>query len=165
MLRDVGGDSRVGTVLAASSPRGALTVRPTDGAAQESALALTFKGPAEAVVMGPPVDLSRQRNGDMVLAFSIRLDAIPSGPITLGFGQRSIDIASALEGARPGVWRSLRVRLACFDSSPSDVTAVETPFALRSAHPLQVSLADIGLASNEGGATCPASPSNASDRR
>ncbi len=165
MLRDQGGDSRAGTVLAASSPRDALTVRPTDGMAQESAMALTFKGPAEALITGPPVDLSRQRNGEMVLAFSIRLDAPPSGPINLGFGQQKIDIASTLEGARPGVWRSFRIRLACFDSSQSDVTAVETPFSLQSADPLRVSLADIGLTSNEGGATCPTSPSNASARR
>ncbi|MBW8303931.1 MAG: 1,4-beta-D-glucan glucohydrolase, partial [Brevundimonas sp.] len=155
MLRDEGGDSRVGTVLTAASPRGALAVRPTDGDAQESAIALTFDRPAEALITGPPVDLSRQRNGDMVLAFSIRLDAAPSGPINLVFGQQTIDIAPTLEGTRPGVWRTLRVRLACFDSRPNAATAVETPFGLRSAHPLRVSLAEIGLASNDGGATCP----------
>ena len=56
----------------------------TDGSAQESAMALTFSGPAQAVIFGQPVDLSRQRNGDMVLAFSARLDAVPTGPVELG---------------------------------------------------------------------------------
>lgn len=156
MLRDQGGDSRVGTVLTAASPRGALTVRPTDGEAQESAVALTFEGPAEALITGPPVDLSRQRNGDMVLALSIRLDTAPSGPINLVFAQQAIDIAPMLEGAHPGAWTNLRVRLTCFGSPSNAVTAVDTPFGLRSAHPLRVSLAEIGLASNDVGATCPA---------
>jgi beta-glucosidase len=164
ILRDAGGDSRVGSVLAASSPRDAVTVRPTDGAAQESAMALVFEGPAEAVIMGPAVDLSRQRNGDMALSFSIRLDAAPSGPINLGFGQQKIDIAGALDGARPGEWTSMRVRLACFAPDASDAVVVEAPFSLESAHPLRISLAEIGLASNEGGAPCPAAAGIASAR-
>jgi beta-glucosidase len=119
MLRDQGGDSRVGAILAATSPRGALVVRPTDGAAQESAMSLTFSGAAEALIMGPPVDLSRQRNGDMVLAFSIRLDAPLSGPLELGFGRQRTSIAPLLSDARPGVWRSVRIPLSCFDGAGS----------------------------------------------
>ena len=156
MLRDAGGDSRVGTVLAASSPRGALTVRATDGVAQESAMALTFTGAGEALIMGPSVDLSRQRNGDMVLSFSLRLDAAPSGPVEIGFGRQRLDLASLLEGLRPGVWRSIRIPLSCFDADRSAVTMVETPFALRSSRPVGVSLAEIGLTSRVGEAACPA---------
>jgi beta-glucosidase len=157
MLRDQGGDSRVGAILAATSPRGALVVRPTDGAAQESAMSLTFSGAAEALIMGPPVDLSRQRNGDMVLAFSIRLDAPLSGPLELGFGRQRTSIAPLLSDARPGVWRSVRIPLSCFDGAGSGVAALETPFSLRSTGAQRVSVAEIGLISNEGGLTCPAS--------
>ena len=154
MLRDEGGDSRVGTVLTGASPRGAVTVRPTDGTAQESAMALKFTGPAEALVTGPPVDLSRQRNGDMVLAFSIRVDAAPSGPIEVGFGRQRVDIGSVLDGAVPGTWQAVRLRLACFDGERSNVAAVDTPFALTSTSPAQVSLADIRLTSNDSSSSC-----------
>jgi beta-glucosidase len=156
MLRDEGGDSRVGGVLSASSPRGALAVRPTDGAAQESAFALTYSGPAEALITGPAVDLSRQRNGDMVLAFSIRPDGPLSGPLELGFGRQRIDIAPLLTGARPGVWSVIQVPLACFASTQSGVAGIEVPFALRSDAPLKFAIADVGLASRTAEAECPA---------
>lgn len=155
MLRDEGGDSRVGGVLSASSPRGVLSVRPTDGSAQESAFALTYSGPAEALITGPPVDLSRQRNGDMVLAFSIRPDGPLSGPLELGFGRQWIDIAPLLADARPGVWSVIRVPLTCFASASSGVTAIETPFALRSSAPQRLAVADIGLVSRTAQAECP----------
>jgi beta-glucosidase len=155
MLRDEGGDSRVGAILEASSPRGALLVRSTDGAAQESALSLSFSGPAEVLIMGPPVDLSRQRNGDMALAFSIRLDEPLSGPLELGFGRERTSIAPMLSDMRPGVWRSIRIPLACFDRDGSGMAALETPFSLRSAGHQRVSVAEIGLISSEGGLNCP----------
>lgn len=155
ILRDDGGDARVGQRLAASSPRANLSVRATDGSAQESAMALTFSGPAQAVIFGQPVDLSRQRNGDMVLAFSARLDAVPTGSVELGFGQDRIDIAPLLAQGRVGEWRQIRVRLACFDAARADVAAVETPFVLASTTPLALSLADIGLVSHDTEATCP----------
>ncbi|MDQ8029898.1 MAG: putative glycoside hydrolase, partial [Brevundimonas sp.] len=153
MLRDDGGDSRVGTVLAASSPRGALSVRPTDGAAQESAVALTFSGPAEALITGPAVDLSRQSNGDMVLGVSIRPDGPVTGPVEIGFGGRRLDVSALLAGAPVGQWVSVRVPLSCF--AAADLGAVDTPFALRSQAALRVSLADIGLVTRTPEARCP----------
>jgi beta-glucosidase len=154
LLRDDGGDTRVGQVLAGASPRGGVSVRSTDGSAQESAMALTFAGAGEAAVFGPAVDLSRQRNGDMVLAFSVRLDEPPQGPIQLGFGSLRRDIAPLLAGAPIGQWRHLRLRLACFDGEAAGITAVETPFSIRSDRALRVSVADVGLASNDAGAVC-----------
>lgn len=155
MLRDEGGDSRVSGALSASSSRGALSVRPTDGSAQESAFALTYSGPAEALITGPAVDLSRQRNGDMVLAFSIRPDGPLAGPLELGFGRQRIDIAPLLADARPGVWSTVRIPLACFAPALSGVTAIETPFALRSSSPQRFAVADIGLVSRTVEAECP----------
>lgn len=158
MLRDQGGDSRVGTVLAATSPRETLRIRSTDGAAQESAMALTFSGPAEALITGPAVDLSRQRNGDMVLAFSVRLDEPVSGPVEIGFGRERLDIGPVLRTMPTGVWRLVRARLSCFDAARSRVTEVETPFSVSAAGPLRLSLAEIGLMSSDGDQTCVSSP-------
>ena len=112
ILRDEGGDSRVGQRLAAASPRANVSVSAADGTAQESAMALNFTGEAEAVIVGPAVDLSRQRNGDMVLTAAVRLDAPASGPIELGFGKDRINIHPLLQDAKVGEWRTIRVRLA-----------------------------------------------------
>lgn len=153
ILRDGGGDSRVGTVLAATSPRGAVAVRPTDGAAQESAMALTFTGAGQVLVTGPAVDLSRQSNGDMVLGLLIRLDATPSGPVEVAFGGRRLDITALLAAAEVGQWSPVRIPLSCFQNA--DLNAIETPFALRTAGPLRISLADIGLTTRTTEARCP----------
>ena len=156
MLRDEGGDSRIGSVLTGASPRGRVSVRPTDGAAQESAMALAFTGPAEALIAGPPVDLARQRNGDMVLAFRIRLDSGTPGAFTLGFGGQRFDLAGVLAATETGGWQDVRVRLACLDADRVGIAAVETPFVMASDGPVGVSLADISLTSNTGDGACPA---------
>lgn len=119
-------------------------------------MALNFTGEAEAVIVGPAVDLSRQRNGDMVLTAAVRLDAPASGPIELGFGKDRINIHPLLQDAKVGEWRTIRVRLACFDATAIGVTAVETPFVLASKVSLRLSLADIGLAPHDTAAACPA---------
>ena len=155
LLRDNGGDARVGQALSSASPRGNVSVRAADGAAQESAMALSFAGPAEAVIFGPPVDLSRQRNGDMVLTAAVRLDGAAQGPVELGFGKDRIDIAPLLQEARLGEWKTIRIRLACFDAEAAGLSAVETPFVLGTTTPLRISLADIGLVPHDAEATCP----------
>ena len=155
LLRDEGGDARVGQSLTANSPRGRVSVRPADGTAQESAMALIFTGPAEAVIFGPQVDLSRHRNGDMVLTTAVRLDAPVTGSIQLGFGKDKVDVAPLLRNAKVGEWRTIRVRLACFDAGRTDTAAVETPFAVKSDVPLRLSVADIGLVPNDIEASCP----------
>lgn len=155
LLRDGGGDARVGQALSSASPRNGVSVRAADGAAQESAMALSFTGSAEAVVFGPAVDLSRQRNGDMVLTAGVRLDGALQGPVALGFGRDRIDIAPLLQDARVGEWRTIRVRLACFDGEVAGFDAVETPFVIGSQTPLRISLADIGLVPHDAEATCP----------
>lgn len=155
ILRDEGGDSRAGAILAAASPRGRVSVRPTDGSAQESAAALAFSDRAEMRITGPTVDLSRQRNGDMVLGLSVRLDGPLSGPLELGFGRDWIDLAPLLADARPGVWTAIRIPLACFNPDRAGVTAVDTPFALRSSGAARISVEDIGLLSRTSDARCP----------
>lgn len=117
-------------------------------------MALTFTDASETLIFGPPVDLSRQRNGDMVLSFSVRLDAAPLGPIELGFGRQRQDIAPMLADAKPGVWREVKVRLSCFDAGQAGVSAVDVPFSIRSGGPLQISIAEVGLTSNDGISGC-----------
>ena len=118
-------------------------------------MALSFSGQAEAVIFGPAVDLSRQRNGDMVLTAGVRLESQIAGPVELSFGKDRIDIAPLLQDAKIGEWRTIRIRLACFDAEAAGLTAVETPFILGSKAPLLISLSDIGLVPHDAEATCP----------
>jgi len=154
-LRDDGGSTRT-TGAAAASPRNVVSLRPTDAGLQESGRALSFRGGEGAVeITGPPVDLARQANGEMAIAFQLRVDAPPTAPLHLLFDGGRLDIAPLIRGARPGVWTRHKIRLSCFAAHGADMRNVEVPFGLATGGRLEAAIAEISLASNEGDAICP----------
>lgn len=156
MLRDAGGEFRLGQEKSGRSPRGVVTLRAADGAAQESALGLTFAGAGgEAAIAARPVDLTRQTNGEMALHLRYRVDTPPAGPVRLGVGAGALDVTSLFRDATAGQWRSVKIRLSCFRNAGADVSAVDQPFNLSTDAAFAVTVEDIRLASNEGDAICP----------
>lgn len=156
MLRDAGGEFRLGAEKSGASPRGGVSVRSTDGAGQESARALTFsQNGGQAIIAAQPVDLTRQSNGEMAIAFRYRVDARPKGPVFLTLGAGSVDISSLIGAAPVGEWRTLKVRLSCLRDRGADIAAVDQPWGLRTDADFAVTVEDIRLASNEGDAVCP----------
>ncbi len=156
MLRDAGGEFRLGQEKAGQSPRGVVALRAADGVAQESALGLTFSGAGgQAVIAARPVDLTRQTNGEMALHLRYRVDTPPAGPVALGVGAGPVDVTDLFRAAPVGQWRSLKVRLSCFRDAGADVSAVDQPFNLSTDAAFAVTVEDIRLASNEGDAVCP----------
>lgn len=156
MLRDAGGEFRLGAEKSGASPRGGVSVRSTDGAGQESARALTFsQGGGQAIIAAQAVDLTRQSNGEMAIAFRYRVDARAKGPVFLTLGAGSVDISSLIGAAPVGEWRTLKVRLSCLRDRGADIAAVDQPWGLRTNADFAVTVEDIRLASNEGDAVCP----------
>jgi len=156
MLRDAGGEFRLGAEKSGASPRGGVSVRSTDGAGQESARALTFsQNGGQAIIAAQPVDLTRQSNGEMAIAFRYRVDARPKGLVFLTLGAGSVDISSLIGAAPVGEWRTLKVRLSCLRDRGADIAAVDQPWGLRTDADFAVTVEDIRLASNEGDAVCP----------
>ncbi|MFN3668216.1 MAG: glycoside hydrolase family 3 protein [Brevundimonas sp.] len=161
MLRDAGGEFRLGLESQGQSPRAAVSARSGDGQAQESARILTFNVPAgqtaHALIAAAPVDLTRQANGEMAIAFRYRVDARPTGPVRLTLGAGSVDVAPILTAAPIGEWRTLKVRLSCLRDTGAAIAAVDQPWGLQSGGNLTVAVEEIRLASNEGDALCPSS--------
>ena len=161
MLRDAGGEFRLGLEPQGQSPRAAVSARSGDGQAQESARVLTFNVPAgqtaQALIAAAPVDLTRQTNGEMAISFRYRVDARPVGPVRLTLGAGSVDVTSIFAAAPLGEWRTLKVRLSCLREAGAVVGAVDQPWGLQSAGSLTVAVEEILLASNEGDTVCPAS--------
>lgn len=157
MLNDEAGQNRPGAKPVASSPRGAVSVRPADDLAQESALQFTFTGdgPANVQFSAAPVDLRRQANGEMALSFRVRVDARPEGAVMLMVGQGQVPITDILNAAPLGEWRTLKVRLSCLAAAGADMGAVEPAFALASAAPVVLTVSEVRLASNESDTICP----------
>jgi len=157
MLRDDGGEFRLGGESVGASPRGGVSVRSTDGAGQESARALTFGGAGgHAVISASPVDLTRQSNGEMAIAFRYRIDSRPHAPVLLTLGAGRVDVTAIFNAAPLGEWRTLKVRLSCLAEHGADVAAVDQPWGLRTSSAFGVTVEDIRLGSNEGDTVCPA---------
>ena len=158
MLGDAGGQSKPPLGGAGTSPRGGVASSSVDDLGQESGQRFVFagKGPATAQIWGTPVDLTRQANGEMALAFRYRVDAAPGAPVMLEVQGGRLDVTRLLRDAPVGSWRTVKLRLSCFRDAGADLAKVETPFAVATAGVLDLSVSEIKLASNEGDAICPA---------
>lgn len=155
-LRDAGGERRLGGETRGESPRRGVTAAPADGQAQESARLLRFTGQGgEALVSGPAVDLRRQTNGELTLAFRYRIDASPQGTVGLMVGAGRVDLTSLFKAAPLGEWREVKVRLSCLRDAGTDVGAVDQPWGLAATGDLTVAVESIRLMPNAGDAVCP----------
>jgi len=156
-LRDSGGETRSSDGRTGASPRAGVSVRPVDDLAQESGRQLDYVGDQTAIVAinGPPVDLSRQSNGELTLSFRYRVDAAPSGPVSLAMGAGMVPLGDILRASPVGEWQMLRVRLSCFKAAGADVASVDTPFALSTSTPMTISVSEVELASHDSIAVCP----------
>lgn len=160
-LTDEGGLARLEATPEGASPSGAVRVAAVDASGvQEAGREVTWTGKAAATfaIVGAPVDLSRQTNGDMVATLAYRLDGpAPTGPLRLSLGEpkQGVDLAGAVARAGAGRPAVLKVRLSCLKAAGADVTRVRTPFALTSATPLRLTLTSIQLTADPAGAVCP----------
>lgn len=155
VVRDAAGETSA-SAAATASPGGALSMAPVDaGGLQGAGRAFVWSGPAEVRLVGPPVDLSRQANGEVTLQISYRVDQRPSAPVRLGLGASSTTLDGVLNAAPLGEWRTLKVRLACFRRDGEDLRAVTTPFSISTTGPLAMSIAELRLAPNQNDGICP----------
>jgi beta-glucosidase len=113
-------------------------------------------------IHGPPVDLSRQTTGDMAVLVRYRIDAAPTAPVSLSIGcaedascAGTLDVTNLIKGATPNEWRSVKIKLSCFQAAGAKVDHVTAPFVVNTSGPFSLSLTEVRLASNEGDAICP----------
>ncbi len=141
-----------------------LIVRPVDYKVQEDARSAEWSGKAAAEVFlraETPVDISRESNGDLALAFDVRVDQAPTGAVQLGMDcgkdcSGALEMGEVLAGLPKGEWQTLRIRLRCFDDAGTDMTRVDVPFRVRSEGKLKLSFANVKLVSAaDGEAICP----------
>lgn len=135
------------------SANGLVTVRAIDHAAQEDARLLTWSGAGDATVAlqgAAPIDLQREANGQLSLAFSYRVDTPPSGPVELRIecgeqcaGRFALD--ERLRQAPAGNWQDIKILLQCFQQTGADMRAVTTPFAISTAGALSLGIANVRL--------------------
>ena len=157
-LSDSAGLSRLEAVPTGASPAGVVHVEAVDfGGVQEGGrkVVWTGKGAGSFEVVGAPVDLSRQTNGDMVLTLSYeREGALPAGPVTISLGEpdHGVDVAQAIAASKGPA--TIKVRLSCLRDRGTDITRVRSPFAVTTASPLTLTITAMTVASDPAGAIC-----------
>ena len=141
---------------------GALSVKAIDAGAQENARLADWSGQGNGalIVLGQPVDLSRQTTGDMAVMLRYRVDVAPTGPVSMAIGcgescNVGLDVTSTFSSAKIGEWRTAKIKLSCFKAKGADMAQVSSPFALSTAGRFAMAFTEIRLASNEGDAVCP----------
>lgn len=136
-----------------SSASGALAVSAIDHAAQEDARLATWsgEGPATLALQGAtPIDLQREANGQLSLAFNYRVDAPPSKDVQLAVecGEQcagTFALTEQLRKAPQGEWRQFKVLLQCFQKTGADMRNVTAPFAISTEGTLKLGIADVRL--------------------
>ncbi len=87
---------------------------------------------------GAPIDLQRETNGELSLAFEYRVTGAPTADVLVsvecGIGCKgSIPIAHVLKSTPRGEWRNLKILLSCFQNAGADMKKVSAPFVLATA--------------------------------
>jgi beta-glucosidase len=96
------------------------------------------------------VDLQREANGQLSLAFNYRVDTPPSGAVQLamecGEGcNGAVPIEEYLRKAPQGEWQQLKILLQCFQEAGTQMRAVTAPFVLSTDGELQLGVANVRL--------------------
>src|SRR3546814_11886281 len=113
------------------------TVQAADHSVQEGArqfvIAAGPDGAAIEINAQNAVDLSRETNGDVLLLATLRLDAAPSAPVSMGVRCDGAECGRPLHlpevaALVPGQWRVLGVPLQCFAATGADLTRLTPPF-------------------------------------
>ncbi len=141
-----------------------LVLKAVDRRVQEDARAARWSGGAMAglyLQANDPVDLSREANGEMAMAFDVYIEEVPRGAVSMRMHcgddcSGSVDITEMLAGVTPKEWSTVAVRLRCFEDAGADMKRVSIPLALATDGALALRLSDVRLVSaSEGEASCP----------
>jgi beta-glucosidase len=133
----------------ADNPGPALIARQSaERVAQEDSVRLTWTGagPATAALVGEPVDLRREANGDVAIVADLRVDAAPTSAVTLG-GRDVTAKLREIAGSRG--WGEVAVPLRCLVGT--DLGQVAQPFAMTTDGRLDLTISGIRLGSPASG--------------
>ena len=163
MLVDTTGEKVAADPAPATTPTAALRVARGDRDKQEDMLVATWSGIAKASLVAAakePLSFASQTRGGMALTLDLRIDAAPTGPVTLAMGSESalgkLDLTRALRAAHGKGRTKIAVPLSCFRSVGADMRAVTTPMMLTTSGRLAVDLFSAVVAPGAGQAQCPA---------
>ncbi len=141
-----------------------LVLRVVDRRVQGDAREARWTGSGRAAVhlqANDAVDLRREANGEMALAFDVRIEELAGEPVRLGVEcgdscSAVVDVTELLAAIDPGTWQTVSVRLRCFEDAGANLAGITAPFVLSTEGGALLGLSDIRLVSaSEEVASCP----------
>lgn len=117
--------------------------------------AVHWTGPGEIQLRGDPVDLSRESNGNLALSVDLMRRSPIAGRVELAMGSGNVDITSLARQLPEGAWRTVRIRLRCFERAGADIRSIDRPLRIVSDAPLSLSFAEVRLVAGTNESPCP----------
>ncbi len=153
-VNDAGG-ARSAEAGSATSPLSHVSVRSVDVKAQEDGKAIAWTGTGSIAIAGPPANMTGYADGTYALRIEWRIDAPSSGPITLAFGERAVDVSKAIGAAPADKLSTISVPLRCFVEAGVDMTRVGTALQISAGTGFSVTLLSATLEPIGGDQPCP----------
>ena len=133
-----------------------ISVQSVDRNVQEDSRRLQWSGEGNAVAgffANSRTDLSGYLANQGALVFDVKVDAAPSDAVNLGINcgmecGAEQSITDLLKGAAPGEWKTVAVDLQCLAKGGAKMDMVLSPFYVRTAGALDVTIHDIHIAAN-----------------
>ncbi|SEA09057.1 glycoside hydrolase family 3 protein [Microbulbifer marinus] len=132
-----------------------ISVQSVDRNVQEDSRRLQWAGEGDAIAgffANSRTDLSSYLNNRGALVFDVKVDRVPNDAVNLGMNcgmdcGAEQPITDLLEGAAPGEWKTLAVDLQCLAKGGAKLDMVLSPFYVRTAGELDLTIHDIHIAS------------------
>lgn len=139
--------------LPAMPQGGAIRVAAVDHRRQEDARRVSWTGSMPArisLIADVAKDLTREANGDVQLALTLRVDAPPQGDVavSLACGEAcgaSLPLRESLAALPVGQWTTFGMPLKCFALAGADLSKVTGLLTIETGAPLQLSFSRIAL--------------------
>lgn len=142
---------------------GDVAVEAVDREVQEDARRIAWSGAGSVALSAEEtVDLRREANGGLSLAFDVLVEAIPDAVgVELAMvgtvGEAgAVPLGDVLRRHADGEWHRLRVSLRCFAEAGADLARLHTPWRLSAGAGVKLRVAEISLdTAGDGEALCP----------
>ena len=122
---------------------GAVTMKSVDTDVQEGGRILQWRGEGDVTISGEDeVDLSRESNGDLALAIDLKMQKMPTRPVLLN----GVDITSMLRSLPLDEWRTISVRLRCFEEAGAKMSRMRAPMRLSTTGEMALTFSRVRLA-------------------
>lgn len=152
IVTDGQSDSTRITTVPVDAVSGRVRVTSVDHLAQEGARRFVSRGDGPMMIQlatHAPINVSRETNGDVMMVFTAKFDAIPEKPIALsvscGNGCRGQVQPMSLRTPPIGQWKTIGIPLKCFAKSGADVTRLDSVFELATDGKIDVSISKVEL--------------------